>query len=56
MVLLSWVGVVGTFVGDSISFVPFGFEVHGTNVPIRNFGGDSVHSIDPFHEGDWDSS
>ena len=56
VVLLGWIQVVGTFVGDGISLVPLGLEVHGMSAPISNFGGDSVYGIYPLYKRYGDSS
>ena len=56
VVSLDRVGVVGFLRSDGICSIPLGFEVDSSNVPIIDCGGDSVHSIDSFHEGGRDSS
>ena len=56
MVSLDRVRVIGFLVGDGICPFPLGFKMDGTSVPIVDFGGDSVHAIDLFHEGGRDSS
>ena len=50
VVLLNGVGVVGLFVGNGISSFPLGLKVDCVSVPIINFSGDGIHSIDLFHE------
>ena len=50
LVSLGWVWVVWPLVCYSISSVPLGFETDGSSVLVINFGGDSIHAKDSFHE------
>ena len=56
VVSLDWVGIVGFLWSDGIRSVPLSFEVDSSGVLFVDRGGDSVHSIDSFHEVGRDSS
>ena len=51
-----WNKGINFSLSNRIHSFPLGFEIDGSCVPVINFCGDCIHSIDSFHKGRWESS